>query len=158
MVSYPCSMTTLTCGGAVDMFHIRTGIIGRGRSSGYRSSTTTAATAASADSVRALVHGALEEVVLQRVVRRDACACVVVEHACDEVLEFEVVTDSVTLFPGPPTTGTTSTYTQDVLQLPRSWCLVLQEWYQNSLIILFIIPYLHKIYANCLELMSNAVS
>ena len=35
--------------------------------------------------VRALVHRPLEEVVLQRVVRRDARLRVVVEHAHDEI-------------------------------------------------------------------------
>ena len=41
--------------------------------------------------VGALVGGALEEVVLERVVGRDARLGVVVEHAQDQVLELEVV-------------------------------------------------------------------
>ena len=77
--------------------------------------------------VRALVRGPLEEVVLQRVVGRDASLRVAVEHAKDQVLELEIVGERVALFAGASPRRTASLYAQHVVELTRPWSLVLWE-------------------------------
>lgn len=63
----------------------------------------TRAGAVGVEGVRTLVGGALEEVMLQRVVGRDARLRVIVQHAQDEVLELEVVGDGMPRLAKPPT-------------------------------------------------------
>lgn len=65
--------------------------------------------------VGTLVRRALEEVVLQRVVRRDSRLGVVVQHAQDEVLELEVVRGGVARLAGATTARSSRLHSEDVV-------------------------------------------
>lgn len=76
--------------------------------------------------VGALVSRALEEVVLQRIVRRDARLGVIIQHAADEILEFEVVRQRVACLPSTPAPWPTSLHPYDIMQPSTAWGFVLQ--------------------------------
>ncbi|RUS72588.1 hypothetical protein EGW08_019651, partial [Elysia chlorotica] len=81
--------------------------------------------------VGALVRGLLEEVVLQRVVGRDARLGVVLQHAQDQVLELEVVGRRVANLARPAAPGPARVGPYHVVQLPAVRSLVLVTVWQE---------------------------
>ena len=73
--------------------------------------------------VGAFVGGALEEVVLQRVIGRDPRLRVEVEHPHDQVLELEVVGDGVAGLTQPTAAWAARLDAEDVVQPPCSGAL-----------------------------------
>ena len=68
--------------------------------------------------IRTLISRPLEEVMLQRVIRRDSSLRVVVKHAKNQVLEFEVIGQGVSGLSFSPTPRTACLDTQYVVKFP----------------------------------------
>ncbi|TNN59868.1 hypothetical protein EYF80_029917 [Liparis tanakae] len=69
--------------------------------------------------------GLLEKAVLQGIVGLDATLGIVVQHPEDQVLKLQVVSNSMARLPCPSATWTPCLHTQDGVELPRGWRLIL---------------------------------
>lgn len=70
---------------------------------------------------------------LQGIVGLDAALGVIVQHPEDQVLELQVVGNSVARLPGPSATWTPCLHTQDGVELPRGWRLILLGGWSEGL-------------------------
>lgn len=77
--------------------------------------------------VGALVGGSFEEIVLQGIIRFDPRLRVIVEHPQYQVIEFEIIGNTVTGLTGPPSTRSTTLNAEYVMQFSRAWRLILSS-------------------------------